>query len=104
MSMCRSSAHWNLKGLLCRCLSCISSLPALKHSHIERFNHVIKLYILEINHHLGVQLVQYVIVVYAILIKKPTGKHLYSCFNLCSNGILSDSTHIRSIISISLIS
>ena len=31
--------------------------------------------------------------VYAISIKKPTGKRLYSCFNLCSNGILSDSTH-----------
>ena len=37
-------------------------------------------------------------------LKKTTGKRLYSCFNLCSNGILSDSTHIRSIISISLIS
>ena len=37
--------------------------------------------------------------VYTISIKKSTGKRLYSCFNLCSNGILSDSTHIRSIIS-----
>ena len=36
-------------------------------------------------------------------LKKPIGKRLYSSFNLCSNGILSDSTHIRSIISISLI-
>ena len=36
--------------------------------------------------------------VYLISIKKPTGKHLYNCFNLCSDGILSDSTHIRSII------
>ena len=28
--------------------------------------------------------------VYAIsIIKKNTGKHLYSCFNLCSSGILS---------------
>ena len=40
--------------------------------------------------------------VYVILIKKLTGKRLYSCFNLSSNGILSDSVHIRSIISISL--
>ena len=62
-------------------------------------------YILEVNRHLGVQ--QYVVTVYAISIKKPIGRCLYtcSCFNLCSNGIciLSDSTHIRSIISISLI-
>ena len=35
-----------------------------------------------------------------ISIENTTGKCLYSCFNLCSNGILSDS---RSIISISLI-
>ena len=42
--------------------------------------------------------------VYVISIKKNnTGKHLYSCINLCSNCILSNSTHIRSIISISLI-
>ena len=33
--------------------------------------------------------------VYTTSIKKPTGKRFYSCFNLCSNGILSDSTHIR---------
>ena len=42
--------------------------------------------------------------VYAISIKKPKGKRLYSSFHLRSNGILSDSTHIRSIMSISLIS
>ena len=60
-------------------------------------------YVLEVNRHLGVQLAQYVITVYAISIKKPIGRRLYSCFNLCINGILSDSTHIRSIISISLI-
>ena len=46
------------------------------------------------------QLLQYVISSYAILIKKPTIKRLYS---LCSDSILSNSTHIRSTISISLI-
>ena len=39
--------------------------------------------------------------VYTIAIKTSTGKRLYSGFNLCSSGLLSDSTHIRSIISIS---
>ena len=42
--------------------------------------------------------------VYTIAIETPTGKRLYSCFILCSSCFLSDSTHIRSIISISLIS
>ena len=48
--------------------------------------------------------------IYAISIKKKTQVSVYicfnifyRCFNLCSNGILSDSTHIRSIISISLV-
>ena len=36
--------------------------------------------------------------VYAISIKNPTGKHLHSFFNLCSDGISSDSTHIRNIV------
>ena len=40
--------------------------------------------------------------VFAIVIKKPTGKRLYDCFNLRSSGILFDSTHIKSIVSISL--
>ena len=49
-------------------------------------------------------MIKYVISSIAISIRTPTGKRLYSCFNLCSNGILSDSTYIRSIISISPIS
>ena len=58
----------------------------------ERFHHVIT--IPYTRNKLPSWLYGMLLAVYAILIKTPTGKHLYSCFNLFSNGILSDSTHI----------